>query len=408
MKTERNMREERIYLFGMGCYLGISMLMNTMFYTLWNERLIYWGLHLGIFALFLLRVFWFRSYSGKETAFILAGLALTGLLFWKSGQGVLFDLYLLVVLGKGMPGYAVMKLYLVIKGSVLAAAFVASRLGIIPDLVYEAYRWGRNAYALGYPYYADLSANLLYFMFVFIAYREERLKPADGILALCLAGAAFLLCTTRTDSILLAVCGLAVLWHVFYGKKRVKWGEFWKRASLLGILFAAFGSLGATIWYRSLENVLAPVNRLLSSRLERGREVLDQYSISLWGQEIPFQGYGGLTYEETLALWEDQNTSYLFADNSYLRIALEYGLLVLLAVLSVMLLFYVRNWNAGRMMLCVMVFLTMLDGVIVHHLTEPQYNLFLILLWTEPFAGEGVLGIPGGKRRMRKRGGEER
>lgn len=397
LKEEDDMRiavkgytlEEKIYLIFISYYFGISMLMNTMFYTLVSEKAVYWSIHLGVITVFFFRLLWFRSYSKKEIAAILAGFLLVWLIFRQSGQGVVLDIYFLSVLGKGMPGYAVMKVYLVIKGAVLAAAFIFSRIGILPDIVYEAYRWGLNAYAFGYPYYADLSANLLYFVFVYIAWRNEKLKPIDGILSLCLAGAVFVLCTTRTDSILLAICGAGVLWYVKWGKADRKCSVSLKLASGISILFAALGSVAATIWYWRLEKVLYPLNRLLSGRLERGREVLDQYQISFWGQEIPFKGYGGMTYEETLALWSDTGTAYLFADNSYLNIALQYGVLVLLGVLGVMLAFYYRSWNARRIVLCGVILLVMFDSVIVHHLMEPQYNLFLILFWMKPFAGDG-------------------
>lgn len=382
----RHTLEERIYLIFISYYLGISMLMNTMLSTLLNEKLVYWSIHLGVITVFLFRLLWFRSYSKREAAVILAGLGLAGLIFLQSGHGNVLDIYFLIVLGKGMPGYEVMKIYLVIKGAALAVSFLSSRIGIIPDIVYEAYRWGRNAYALGYPYYADLSANILYFVFIYLAWREEKLKLADGILSLCLAGAVFFLCTTRTDSILLAICGCAVLWYVKWGKAAIKYKASLKRGTGAAILSAALGSVGATVWYRRFENILYPFNRILSGRLERGREVLDQYSVSLWGREIPFQGYGGMTYEETLSLWDGPKTGYLFADNSYLNIALQYGVIVLAGVFGVMLLLYFRSWDAGRTMLCCMIFLVMLDSVIVHHLMEPQYNLFLILLWMKPFA----------------------
>ena len=96
-------------------------------------------------------------------------------------------------------------------------------------------------------------------------------------------------------------------------------------------------------------------------------KMISRYGFHLKGNYILEEGFGGST---------GPITDYTFIDNSYLKIALRYGLImfaIILLYLTFLMLRCIRKKD--YVMLAIMV-IVLIDCVLEHHLIDFSYNIF--------------------------------
>ncbi len=90
---------------------------------------------------------------------------------------------------------------------------------------------------------------------------------------------------------------------------------------------------------------------------------MDDYGISLFGQDVPMVGFGGSTTLEE---------EYFFIDSSYLNILLRYGILFLIMVFIIYGTICYKHKEDTVLMLAVT--LLAISCFIDHHMMEEAYN----------------------------------
>lgn len=311
-----------------------------------------------------------------------------GFCHWKFGAGK-YEYFVFCVLIVGMTGRSfkiLLSIAFTIGSVITAAAFVASQLGIITDLVYEG---GRHSF--GIIYCTDCAAHFLYLMVIYVFLRLDSLSLVEYV-SLILALALMLLTKAQSD----IVCGALLLAGILIFRLTRRWHKrggariIASIASFSFIIFAIVSFAGTLGFNRNDLELRKKIPYSLIRRLEMNQEALSEHPFSLFGSVIEEHGFGGRT--ENLPGWD----KYFFLDCSYIRLYIIGGALLFAMILLVMTYAQLRCFAYRRYDL---LFLLMLIGfacVMEHHLMEYYYNVFPLMAFSgrrlfreDPIPGSG-------------------
>ena len=118
---------------------------------------------------------------------------------------------------------------------------------------------------------------------------------------------------------------------------------------------------------------------LLSGRLLMSKTAFNAYSFKLFGQNIYEIGYGRGTGDRDY---------YFFLDDAYIRILLEYG--VVLFVVTVCMMVFISHKNRKRMIVVVAIVTISAHSIMEHHLLEISYNPFILTLFAQLIQNEQI------------------
>lgn len=296
-----------------------------------------------------------------------------GFLYWRSSNNYyMFVLALLIVAMSGRPIKKVLYIALTITIVVLLTAYFASMNGYIPYLVYSD-----NGHALGTVYRTDLMAHWFYILLIWAVLRngmftwfEYPLMFAFTIYMYHLTqGLAGYICML----LFLTICFIhQFIASVIVQKKRVR-----KSPDLLPVIISlaypagVFISLISTIFFSTFfESHSAGKLSSILARIQLSKEALVKYPITLFGQNIPEQGAGSIP---------DPNKDYFFIDNSFIRILMISGLIMLAVILFCETRLLLRAYESENIILVLALITIVLHSLIEHHLSEFWYNIFLTL-----------------------------
>ncbi|MCD8020655.1 MAG: hypothetical protein LUF92_14075 [Clostridiales bacterium] len=128
------------------------------------------------------------------------------------------------------------------------------------------------------------------------------------------------------------------------------------------------------------------MNIIFHDRLNYGHQGIENYGIHLFGQQIEWIGNGGLGFVK-----QELEGAYNYVDCSYMKILLDYGLLVLLfAVIGYTLAVY-QACRKNNIYLCLALSMVAVYSLIEPRLLEFGFNPFVLCLCSYM----RVLNIPG-------------
>lgn len=358
---------EITYLIIYGSVFTFEFLNTTMFEIKWPPRFGY--IFLASTALYTIAKFiWHNTYTKKEMiwagiilfAFLMPALLTEYRFLWYTG--------FLIVSAKDVEFDKILKVYLVIGITIMVAAFGASQMGWVENLVYAVWRDDllvyRNSYGIVYP--TDFAAHVFYLAIAGVCIIKNKLTY--GVIINFVVLAAFVLdkCDARTSSICLLIMA-GFLLFIKLLKPQLKWklGYYVLNAATIG--FASM-YLVLTHIYEATKDWLVQLNDLLSNRLAITNKAVSLYDYQMFGQNITEKGFG----RGTQFLGE-----YFFLDDSYIRIALMYGVVLLVVVL---IMFWNNGVNAIKnkqiIILCAIAVIG-LHSFMEHHILEIAYNPLL-------------------------------
>jgi hypothetical protein len=363
---------EGLFFTGFIIYLGRGMWETTMLPL--NTRINQACLLLTIFFIGM-KVLFFDSYSVKAYIGLITGFGCTILIYLSSGYLSPFLGVLILIGCKNISFEKVLKVYLVITGSIMALALCAALLGVIENLIYESADRGVRI-AFGSVYVTDFASHIFYMILTYCYLKADQLKIYHFVGIIIITVVVYYFCKTRLDcvSLLLIVIVFGVnqwLQKLPYdGKGKLKkWKYFWKAFGLVSMPFFAIISYVFTAHYQEDNKVLMLIDKVISGRLNLGKTGLDAYPVRLWGRAVDMIGAGGTTQ------WQ---TDYFFIDNSYLHLLIRFGLVFTVALLVVYVLCCYKCKADIYFLLAVA--LIALNCVIAHHIFDVAYNPFACVL----------------------------
>jgi len=339
-----------------------------MFEIKWPPRFGY--IFLASTALYTIAKFiWHNTYTKKEMiwagiilfAFLMPALLTEYRFLWYTG--------FLIVGAKDIDFNKILKVYLVIGITIMVAAFVASQAGVIENLVFTALRDNavKYRYSFGSVYPTDFSAHIFYLAIAGLCLCENRITLGKIVNLIVLAIFVQDKCGARTSFICLIVYAVALGFLCVF-KKRIKTNWLYYIINCATIGFASL-YYGLTYIFSEQNADMVKLDNLLSGRLALGAKAVQDYGHKLFGQNIVERGWGrGSTEGE-----------YFFLDDSYIRIAILYGIVLLGVVLIMTFITGIRVINSRRIIILMSLAVIGLHSFMEHHMLEIAYNPLLLL-----------------------------
>lgn len=364
---------EITYLIIYGAVFTFEFLNTTMFEIKWPPRFAF--LFMGAIALYTIAKFiWHNTYTKKEMiwagiilfAFIMPAILTEYRFLWCVG--------FLIVAAKDVEFDKILKVYLTLGITIMLAAFVASQMGVIENLVYEIWRDERTVYrnSYGSVYPTDFSAHVFYLAIAGICLSANKITWGKIINFVLLGVFVLDKCGARTSFICLIVMSIMLLFvYLFKGKNKKKWGYHVVNMSTTG--FAVL-YLGLTHSFDSTNAIMVRINTVLSDRLTITQKAIGLYEYKLFGQNIKEIGFGRSV---------EIQGEYFFLDDSYIRIALMYGIVLFIIALVLFYLDGVKAIKDNRIIILIAIAVIGLHSFMEHHILEIAYNPILCYTFTK-------------------------
>lgn len=379
-----NRRWENVYLIIYGVIVAHDFLDATMFRIQWPPK---FGLvlYFAIMAYTLAMLCFNNKYSKKEL--ICAGVVLAAFVIAAvaGDNSFLFEVGFLIVGAKNIHFDRILKVFFGVSLVILAAAMICSQAGIIENLVYPSVRGGvRQCFGTIYP--TDFAAHVFYMAMAALCMNNRRIHIADIVIVGALGVFVYKACSafTGTMTLGLAAIGMIVVMIVqrrLEQKEKLEgtaaplgwWNGLLRFLTLAPVFFAAL-FIGMVHLYRPESAFWAKLDQILSLRLSVSAEGTANYAYRLFGQHVEEFGNGRSI---------ETREHYFFLDDSYLRMALIYGIVILIVVLLMMIIIANRAVRYQRCMLYLAMLLIALHCFMEQHLLEMAFNPFILGMFAD-------------------------
>ncbi len=207
--------------------------------------------------------------------------------------------------------------YCLASGIVLISTIVSCWIGILPSISN-----GERHY-LGFLYTTFGPNIFLSFLLSFVAHRKEKIKTIEWLIFLAIN--QYFLIMTDTTSVYFCILLIMILFYI--NKKTALINNNLSNKSknvirLIPFIIVLF-TFSLQFYYNKnySNNFCQQLNKIVNTRLSLNRIAMEKYEIRLLGQ--PIQWNTSTTNNLT-------NLDYFYVDSSYIQIALQYGLLMLI------------------------------------------------------------------------------
>lgn len=259
----------------------------------------------------------------------------------------------------------ILKVALVVETLVFVLTVSFSLIGIIPNHVWDEVR---QRYDMGFTYCTFGSHFMLFITMIYSCVR----KKITLLETVALAAVNFLLywCNdTRTDLCIIILYLLCVyIWTHFLGD--VKTNLVTKILFQYSGAIIAIAAVAAHMFYNPDIMLYSKMNALLSNRLFLGKYAIQEYGFTLFGQHIKWVGQGSMKKDPLLF--------YNYVDCSYLKYALNFGIIFSLLLLMGLLYLGKKVLEDGDKALCVSLLFLYVFSMIDAELCVLAFHPFLL------------------------------
>ena len=324
------------------------------------------------------KILLYDSFSlGEIVAMGLVG-ACTVLNFLKTGSNIMVVLLLLVVAAKGIDFKKILRVYIIVVGSIVAFAFICSLMGVIRNLKYYVPDEHIFRNSFGIIFCTDFAAHIFFLILAYFYVRSENLKWYDYILAATLIVLTFKYTNGKLDFITsLLTIVLFAIGNTVRKQKGTKAQYIIKTSNCIWKTLAMFSMTASCIFmylftlnYSDATKWMVDFNEFITGRLNVGQKTLAENGFGFFGKRITMYGAGGNTVPN--------GDTYNFIDCSYLHILVLSGLALLLVFL--MIYTYSAYKNGEDVYLMYAIILISINCMIAHHLQDISYNPFTLMI----------------------------
>lgn len=364
---------ELMYILSLSVYLVNVMLDTTMFRIYINYKLMTL-INIIVSFIILLKIIMFDKYSLNNFILILTLFIFSSLAYLESGYENLFYLPIFIIGAKNIEFRKICKTYLVIGLLIVITSMIAVKLNIIEHIIY--FRDDKIRYSFGSVYATDFAARMFFLTATYCYIRNQKLNIIDSILFIMLGIFIIYFCDARLDSISIFMLSTLPFISNLINNKKIYIGKVKRKLLILTIPIMAMISIVLTYVYNPDNLIFTYLNRVLSNRLKLGKRGIEEYGLSLFGQVVEMRGFGASN---------GQVEDYFFIDNSYLYIALRYGVVLLLIICIYYSLFIKYRVDNKDLLLPIIIILIGINSMIAHHFIDIAYNPFILALFSNMY-----------------------
>ena len=119
------------------------------------------------------------------------------------------------------------------------------------------------------------------------------------------------------------------------------------------------------------------MNYFLSCRLFLGKLAIDKYGLSWFGSHVIEHGWGG---SKGFKMTTSNPDNYFYIDSSFLRVAILYGIIALIIIVTIMTIITWRSVHVYRYALASIITLVAISAIVEQRLVDLSFNPFLLAL----------------------------
>lgn len=264
----------------------------------------------------------------------------------------------------------IIKATLAIQMPFMLLTIVASLSGIVENIIFSDWTGERIRYSLGYGYCAYAAHLFIFLTAGYLCFRNKT-KWYEYVIILAIATVLHRLTDSRSDYIQIycLIMGDIVINRMQIHSRIAKLFE-WCMQYCVIFYFAI--SIAIQWLYSPDKEWMVKLDGWLNSRLRLGRDAIEDYGFSLFGNNIKWVGVGGEMKNPTLI--------YNYVDNAYLKDILSFGLVfevgfLVLVILTMRSILKSKNYKFAWA-ICMALFY----GLINAHMNMLQYDMFILLL----------------------------
>lgn len=365
---------ERLYYCTFIYAIILTFLLSSDYVPLIPEkgihRLLYIAVALLIFKIYALDKFELKRVLCKSAILLLAVIS------WRLVRNINILLYISFIMGADNVKFRqIIKLFFGTVCILLVGTILISQASIIKDFIYVRDKFHRHSLGIGYP--TDMAAYVFYLLLAYYYLAFKRLTWRSYILVVLLDVIVYELTQARNSFIL-----ILLTIPVIYIARRAQQKHLISRgiASFYWVVvpLTAYSTLLLSWLYKNNSRVFRILDHTLSGRLSLSHQALQKYGFSILGQHVVENGWGG---SKGLKNFNRPGFSYFYIDSSYVRLAIIYGLLLGILIVTFMTIIAYRSTLRREYVLAAIIMLISLHCVVEQHLMDLNYNPFLLALF---------------------------
>lgn len=309
-----------------------------------------------------------EKYDLKTLFFVILLTTFQCILYFKTENLSLLILWIFILAAKGIEFDKIIEYSFYVNTFLMLFVAASSLFGIVENRIYLRDD-GDYRYSLGYQYTTNI-ANLYMHMIIMYVYWKKKKISIISIIALMVVNVAIYTLTDTRNAFGIGcfiLIGAVILKYSDYFSRTHKWISYIYIGS---VPLFALASVCATALYNENKSWLSFMNSFFNGRLELGKKGIEQYGISLFGNNIEWIG-GGVIYEI-------KQKAYNYVDSSYVQILLEFGIVALIVACIYFVSLNVKAVKNKDVWFGLAVFLIALHSILDPQLIWLDFNPFLL------------------------------
>ncbi|MBL1057231.1 polymerase [Ligilactobacillus salivarius] len=272
----------------------------------------------------------------------------------------------LIFAAKNIEFRKILKYYIIVLASGIIVTAIFALIHVIPAIVITRSNSSALRLALGSVYPSDLAARIFHLMVGYAVLKKFKLTLPEYLSIIAITITTYIVTDTKLDlilMILLIIC-LSFYKYIVILMSMIKPYIF----NLLILGFIAINILLA-YFYNPKISILNKLNSALTGRLDLANRGFNDYNVTLYGQYVYQNGWGGI---------HKKIIDYFYIDSSLVRVLLMQGLIVYIILICLMLRdmkIFVKN---KQFSLAIALFFIIASSAIDQHLIEITFNFVFL------------------------------
>ena len=272
----------------------------------------------------------------------------------------------LIFAAKNIEFRKILKYYIIVLAGGIIVTAIFALIHVIPAIVITRSNSSVLRLALGSVYPSDLAARIFHLMVGYAVLKKFKLTLPEYLSIIAITVTTYIVTDTKLDlilMILLIIC-LSFYKYIVILMSMIKPYIF----NLLILGFIAINILLA-YFYNPKISILNKLNSALTGRLDLANRGFNDYNVTLYGQYVYQNGWGGI---------HKKIIDYFYIDSSLVRVLLMQGLIVYIILICLMLRdmkIFVKN---KQFSLAIALFFIIASSAIDQHLIEITFNFVFL------------------------------
>ena len=280
-----------------------------------------------------------------------------------------YDFYyyaFLIFAAKNIEFRKILKYYIIVLASGIIVTAIFALIHVIPAIVITRSNSSALRLALGSVYPSDLAARIFHLMVGYAVLKKFKLTLPEYLSIIAITITTYVVTDTKLDlilMILLIIC-LSFYKYIVILMSMIKPYIF----NLLILGFIAINILLA-YFYNPKISILNKLNSALTGRLDLANRGFNDYNVTLYGQYVYQNGWGGI---------HKKIIDYFYIDSSLVRVLLMQGLIIYIILICLMLRdmkIFIKN---KQFSLAIALFFIIASSAIDQHLIEITFNFIFL------------------------------